>query len=241
MVDCIAPATTAADIAYGQELSGTHDAAPVMYGPSWQWAVEDNFVGGVRSDLAAAGAELVADVIAHEHMKLRMLNGTHSSLAYTGYLDGYETIVDTMAVLLPAMVRDHARCCGPARCVGCGLRGCTVRSLCQPGDPASHVANRDGWQPKNCPLRKLGTLSANLDAGRTSPCLCTAIVAWMRYVGGLDEASAPIEVKDPLAARLAALSASAGTSAEIVAALIGVSEVFPALAQRLKSPVCVAA
>lgn len=29
-------------------------------------------------------------------MKLRMLNGSHSFLAYLGYLGGYETIADTM-------------------------------------------------------------------------------------------------------------------------------------------------
>jgi fructuronate reductase len=35
---------------------------------------------------------MVRDVTAYEHMKLRMLNGTHSSLAYLGYLAGHETI-----------------------------------------------------------------------------------------------------------------------------------------------------
>ena len=30
-------------------------------------------------------------------MKLRLLNGAHSSLAYLGYLAGYETIAETMA------------------------------------------------------------------------------------------------------------------------------------------------
>ena len=29
-------------------------------------------------------------------MKLRLLNGSHSALAYLGYLAGYETIADTM-------------------------------------------------------------------------------------------------------------------------------------------------
>ena len=33
-------------------------------------------------------------VEAHELMKLRCLNGTHSTLAYLGYLAGYETIAD---------------------------------------------------------------------------------------------------------------------------------------------------
>jgi fructuronate reductase len=41
--------------------------------------------------------EMVRDVTAYEHMKLRMLNGTHSSLAYLGYLAGHETISDAVA------------------------------------------------------------------------------------------------------------------------------------------------
>lgn len=48
--------------------------------------VEDDFVGAARPDLASVGAQLVGDVTPFEHMKLRMLNGTHSSLAYLGYL-----------------------------------------------------------------------------------------------------------------------------------------------------------
>ena len=43
-----------------------------------------------------AGAELVADVAPYEHMKLRLLNASHSTLAYLGYLAGYETIADVV-------------------------------------------------------------------------------------------------------------------------------------------------
>jgi len=68
------------------------------------------------------------------------------------------------------------------------------------------------------------------------------VAGWMRYVGGIDEAGRPIEVKDPLAARLRAVSDSAATPAGKVAALLGVTEVFPtALAPRLRAPVTQAA
>ncbi|MGS9235684.1 fructuronate reductase, partial [Salmonella enterica subsp. enterica serovar Infantis] len=42
------------------------------------------------------GAQFVADVVPFEMMKLSMLNGSHSFLAYLGYLGGYDTIADTM-------------------------------------------------------------------------------------------------------------------------------------------------
>ncbi len=58
--------------------------------------IEDNFPAG-RPDFAAAGVQLVSDVAPFEHMKLRLLNASHSALAYLGYLAGYETIAATMA------------------------------------------------------------------------------------------------------------------------------------------------
>ncbi len=45
----------------------------------------DTFPQG-RPDLAAAGVTLASDVTPFEHMKLRLLNGTHSTMAYLGYL-----------------------------------------------------------------------------------------------------------------------------------------------------------
>jgi hypothetical protein len=38
-----------------------------------------------------AGAEFVGDVAPYELMKLRLLNGAHSTLAYLGYLIGRRT------------------------------------------------------------------------------------------------------------------------------------------------------
>lgn len=58
--------------------------------------IEDHFVSG-RPDWDKAGAQLVQDVLPFEQMKLRMLNGSHSFLAYLGYLAGYEHISDCMA------------------------------------------------------------------------------------------------------------------------------------------------
>ena len=49
----------------------------------------------------------------------------------------------------------------------------------------------------------------------------------MRYVGGTDERGRPIDVKDPLAPRLKALSDAAATPAAKAAALLAVAEIFP--------------
>ena len=57
--------------------------------------MEDNFVAG-RPAWEVAGVQMVQDVLPWEQMKLRMLNGSHSFLAYLGYLAGYAHINECM-------------------------------------------------------------------------------------------------------------------------------------------------
>ena len=57
------------------------------------------------------------------------------------------------------------------------------------------------------------------------PGLTLAVAAWMRYVSGRDQSGRPIEVKDPMAARLAALWRD--DPAETVAGFLALAEVFP--------------
>src|SRR5690606_20189852 len=95
MVDRIVPSTTDADRAEIAGLIGEEDAWPIMTEPFTQWVIEDHFPGG-RPAFERAGAQLVVDVEPFEHMKLRMLNGAHSTMAYLGYLAGHEYISDVM-------------------------------------------------------------------------------------------------------------------------------------------------
>ncbi len=247
MVDRITPATTPENIAQLAAQTGRHDAAPVLHEPFRQWVIEDDFVNNTRPDFAAVGVQMVGDVTAYEHMKLRMLNGTHSALAYLGYLAGHETIADTMANSAFAAYADQLwseiipAVTAPA---GVDLHVYAAALKARYANPA--IRHRT-WQiamdgSQKLPQRILGTLSENLAAGRPSPGLCLAVAAWMRYVGGVDEAGNPIEVKDPLATRLRALSDAARTPAEKIASLLAVAEVFPpALAAKLGDPVTQAA
>ena len=233
MIDRIVPATKGQDIAHVTALTGWHDAAPVLHEPFRQWVVEDSFVARHRPDLGAVGVQMVADVRPYELMKLRMLNGTHSSLAYLGYLAGYETIADTLAdPIFARFVRKlWADEIIPTLAPPEGQR------LSEYADALFHRYSNPAirhrtWQiamdgSQKLPQRILGTLADNCAAGRPSPGLILALAAWMRYVGGLDESGAAIEVKDPLAATLRALSDGAEGVAK-VAAILSLRAVFPA-------------
>lgn len=236
MVDRIVPATKQEDIDALAEKTGVYDAALVQHEPFRQWVVEDDFVAaygaGARPDLGAVGVELVEDVTPYEHMKLRMLNGTHSSLAYLGYLAGYETIANTVAdtmfaAFVKALWRREIMPSFEAP-PGVDLSAYADALFGRYSNPA--IRHRT-WQiamdgSQKLPQRILGTVRDNLAVGRHCQGLGTAIAAWMIYVGGTDLTGAPIDVRDPLADQLKALSDGGETPGEKVTALLSVKQIF---------------
>jgi fructuronate reductase len=66
------------------------------------------------------------------------------------------------------------------------------------------------------------------------------VAGWMRYVTGIDEHGKPIDVRDPLSARLRAIADQAGRdAARLAPALLEVREIFADLGNdpRLRSAV----
>lgn len=236
MVDRITPATTEADVRHLAEAEGYEDPAMVVHEPFRQWVIEDHFCAG-RPAWETVGAQMVQNVEAHELMKLRCLNGTHSTLAYLGYLGGYQTISETVAD------PDYAALCERLweqeiiptlpQPEGEDLQGYSRALLERYRNPA--IRHRT-WQiamdgSQKLPQRLLGTIRDRLTAGVVPEGLCLAVAGWMRYVGGVDEKGQPIDVRDPLAQQLKAASDSADTPEAKVAALLDMREVFdPGLA-----------
>jgi mannitol 2-dehydrogenase len=95
MVDCIVPATGAAEVALVRSL-GIDDAAPVTHENFRQWVIEDDFCAG-RPDWDRVGATFTPHVHDYERMKIRILNGGHQVLANAGELLSCATIADCMA------------------------------------------------------------------------------------------------------------------------------------------------
>ena len=231
MVDRIVPATADADRAAVAGALGLHDAWPVMTEPFSQFVVEDHFPLG-RPDWERHGVTMAEDVAPFERMKLRMLNGSHSTLAYLGCLAGHETVADTMAdpafrTLIGGMMT-HEIMPTLAMPQGVDLPAYRDALLARFANPAlrhrtAQIA-MDGSQ--KLPQRLLGTIADRLDAGAPFDRLALGVAAWMRYALGEDEAGKPIEVRDPLAARTAACRAS--SAAEIVSNYMHLSAVFTA-------------
>ncbi|TDQ02591.1 MULTISPECIES: mannitol dehydrogenase family protein [unclassified Leifsonia] len=102
MVDRIVPSTTPALRSEVSSLLGAWDEIPVPAEPFTMWAVEDDFAAG-RPAWEAGGAVFSTEVGRYEDMKVRLLNGTHSLIAYLGALQNAESIPD--AVGRPAIER----------------------------------------------------------------------------------------------------------------------------------------
>jgi len=87
MVDRITPRPAADLSARIKQQTGITDKAPVMGETFIQWVIEDNF-RSIRPDLEAVGVEMVESVIPYEEAKIRILNASHSCIAWAGTLMG---------------------------------------------------------------------------------------------------------------------------------------------------------
>lgn len=233
MVDRIVPATMNRDRLDAEGLLGVRDEALVVAEPFRQWVIEDLFAAG-RPPWERVGATLVDDVAPYEQLKLRVLNGMHSMLAYLGALAGHETIAE--AVADPGL-RSAAR-----RLAVDDVQP-TLRTP-QGVDPvayADEVLDRfanpalghrtiqvamDGSQ--KLPVRFLGTARDRLAAGAVPSSVALAVAAWMAYVAyGKDVSGRPLPLDDPLEHRIRqALSDASGQPGAITEALLGIPDIF---------------
>lgn len=103
MVDRIVPAATDRQRERQAQLLGLVDAGAVSTEPFSQWIIEDDFAAG-RPAWGRAGAQFVGDILPFENIKLRLLNASHSAIAYCGLLAGAATVDEVMA---DAALRDY--------------------------------------------------------------------------------------------------------------------------------------
>jgi mannitol-1-phosphate/altronate dehydrogenase len=227
MVDRIVPATTETDRDEAARLLGVRDEAVVVAEPFIQWVIEDEFAAE-RPAWERGGAVFTADVAPWEQAKLRMLNATHSMLAYLGALRGYETIAEAVrdeelaGLARELMHADVVPTLTPPTGLDLAAYGESV--LERFANPAlkhrtAQVA-MDG--SVKLPVRMLGTVRDRLAAGAEPRLASLAVAAWMVYVARVDH------LDDPQAARLKASLEGADQPRTVVDALLGVDTVFGA-------------
>lgn len=230
MVDRIVPATTDRDRAEAAGLLGLRDEGLVVAEPFGQWVIEDRFAAD-RPAWGQAGATLVAEVAPYEMAKLRLLNGTHSLLAYLGALHGHRTIAEAVA---DDRLADAARALQRADAIptldappGTDLTAYGDQILERFANPhLRHTTVQiamDGSQ--KLPIRLLGTARDRLRAGAVPEHCALAVAAWMVYVHrGRDRLGRELPLQDPLAPVLR--EHAAGPEDGLVDRMFAISQVF---------------
>jgi fructuronate reductase len=212
MVDRIVPRATDADRADVREaLGGIEDAGAVVAEPFLAWAVEDRFAAG-RPDWSAGGAQFVERAEPFEKLKLRLLNGAHSAIAYLGVQAGWATVDAAMAQpalarFVDALLRDEVGPTVAHELPGFDLAVYRAQLLQRFANPA--LAHRtvqiamDGSQ--KLPQRWLNTVRERLAAGAPIEHLALALAAWVLHLRGRDESGHGHPIDDPIADELVAL------------------------------------
>jgi mannitol 2-dehydrogenase len=226
MVDRITPQTAESDRAWLREKWGIDDACPVVCEPFRQWVLEDHFAAG-RPAFEDAGALFTDDVDSWELYKLRMLNATHSCLAYVSALAGIVYVDE--AVALPPMRRFLERF----------LREEAIATITEiPGHPREEYAETVLHRFENTGVRDqiarlcidgtakfpkfvIPTVERQLELGGPVDCAALALAGWARYL-----ATTPAEERAPDAGADQAGPYSVRSLDDPVA-FLGLAEVFP--------------
>jgi len=232
MVDRITPASTDRTFAEVRQLIGLDDLAAVETEPFTQWVVEDDFVAG-RPNWEAGGAIFAKDVAPYEKMKLRMLNGAHSMLAYSGYIAGHQYVRDVMgdaalAKLVARQMRAASLTLDPVP--GVNLDAYAADLLARFANPAiahqTYQIAMDGTQ--KLPQRLIEPAIQTLRAGAPLDAYAFAVASWMRYCLGMNEQGQTYPLRDPREAEIAALLGDEERGAgSIVDRLLGLPGLFP--------------
>lgn len=216
MVDSITPATEDSFKANVATELGLTDNWPIQRESFTQWVVEDNF-SGPRPAWDKVGVTFTHNVSFFEKAKLRILNGTHSTLAYIGLLLGKETVYEAMRTpaikqliqtmlkeeIVPSLVNDDTE----------GNNDFDLNVYAQDivkryeNRHIRHLLSQIAWDgSQKIPFRILDTVRDNLKAKRNIDLLCTAVAAWCLFVNNkarLDET-----ITDPLDEALRATAKS---------------------------------
>jgi mannitol 2-dehydrogenase len=234
MVDRITPATGDRERSLLSETFGIEDRWPVFCESFKQWVLEDDFPAG-RPALERVGVQFVPDVAPFEHMKIRILNGGHATIAYPAALMDIHFVHEAMENalvrgFLEKVEREEIIPIVPPvpdtdlgeyyqlveRRFSNPKIGDTITRLCLDG------SNR---QPKFI----LPSAADRVAQGKSVEGLALVSAFWARYCFGTTDSGKPIEPNDPSWTRL---TAEAKRAKDDPTAWLAMTDIFGGLARE---------
>ena len=234
MVDRITPVTAQEDIAELASAVGLEDAWPVVAETFFQWVIEDAFVDG-RPPYEEAGAQMVADVVPYEHMKLRLLNSGHQGLAYMGILAGYtyahEAMADADIATYLRRYMDEEGSPNLGELPGVDVeeyKDTLIERFANP-EIRDTLARLAAESSDRIPKWLVPVINDNLRTGDPVEVSAAICASWARYDEAVDEQGAPLQVVDRFADELKAV---AGTQDQDPLAFVRQERFFGSLASQ---------
>ncbi len=204
MVDRITPVTTDADREWLLTETGVIDVWPVVAEPFRQWVIEDTFAAG-RPPLEDLDVVVTTDVEPYEQMKLRLLNGAHSVLAYLAALRGHDQVHTAMAdpplrrFVRAFLDREAAPTLPPVPGVDVEGYKATIVGRFSNGAIADQIPRLCHDGSAKLPKFVLPTVGVQLRRGGPIGLSALALAGWCQYlVGVADDGSAIEPADDPL-------------------------------------------
>jgi fructuronate reductase len=203
------------------------------------------------------GARFVESAAAFETLKLRMVNGTHSAIAYLGALAGWQTVYQAMQQpalvnFLEALMREEIQPTLPSL-PGLDLNAYRNSLLARFTNTAlAHRTQQiamDGSQ--KIPQRWLNTIKELQTKKKSYAGLALGLAAWIQYLGGIDELGVAYSIQDPLNELLQKTLATVARQASTILspyelalqqtqAIFGLKEIFDEMGQNASFSVTVA-
>ncbi|MEP3348748.1 MAG: mannitol dehydrogenase family protein [Marinomonas sp.] len=232
MVDRIVPAMTDESRARLRAELDCNDPNAVMCEAFSQWVVEDNFPLG-RPDWELDGVQMVKDVHPFETMKLRLLNGSHSLLAYVGSAAKLNTVADAAAdPKLVALIRHYMT-----------LEAAPTLNMPESVDVQAYIENlirrfsNDSLQHKlsqigmdgsqKIPQRWLPVAENRLALNQDIPAIALGVAAWLFYVRGESVTGQTHIVDDPMSQTFSETHARNSDPESLIREMLTLESVFP--------------
>lgn len=202
MVDRITPRPTPSVAERVTAATGVEDRAALSAEAFIQWVIEDHFVAG-RPAWEKVGVELVEDVLPYEEAKIRLLNATHSCIAWAGTLAGYTYIhegaqdSEVRQLAYDYVTQDVLPCLQPSPLDLSDYRDVVLDRFSNPNilDTNARVA-MDGYS--KVPGFILPTISDRLTSGQSIDCVAVLPALFLEFLDQERAGLVPYRYEDQL-------------------------------------------
>lgn len=233
MVDRIVPALTQKTLDNIENMIGQKDISAVATEEFSQWVIEDDFANG-RPELEKVGVEFVKDIEPFEKLKLTMLNGSHSLIAYLGAYAGLKTVDEVISQPeFYTFIRKYMLEIAAPLVEGLPQEVSTStyadKLLHRFANP--HLKHKteqiamDG--SKKIPQRWLGSLEHLLENKQNYDILALGIAGWILFCSGKDQHGKNLQISDPLQDTYKLIYQDNNQYKDIVNNFLSLKSIFP--------------